>query len=267
MPKIISWIWGVYLRQNRYTDFLIITRHFETVLVAIRLFRYLSKSSYSEVSFAQCAAHTQFAWRRSAHALWRHRTLRCARCRKQTSPNNVDRLFKITSFRVSFDCCHHRFFFASVLLSSSPVDTTFTRQSSRIVSVDASSSATVAPWGGAESVISAILREQPVASSPRFARRKSSDVASSSSRGRAAFDTESLLPMTSSTIGSGAFELPGIHISRIETVEYDEDGGGGGGGGRYVRSLYVRRTRMLLGRNTDGEIVAHGNTHNIHILK
>jgi hypothetical protein len=90
----------------------------------------------------------------------------------------------------------------------------------------AAATAAAASRRRADSVISAILREQAAAAGPHHARRKSRDVASSSSG--VAFDVESLMPLMSSTVGNGPFELPGIHISRIETVEFEEDGGPGG---------------------------------------
>lgn len=107
-----------------------------------------------------------------------------------------------------------------------------TRRSSRVVSVDASSSAAGARRH-ADSVVSAILRDQAA-----HERRRSKDVASTSSAGAGAaagvsFDVESLLSRGHGAAG-GAFDLPGIHISRIETLELDDETAGVGDG-RCVR--------------------------------
>lgn len=89
-----------------------------------------------------------------------------------------------------------------------------TRRSSRVVSVDAPTSATAlaSRRHHADSVVSAILREHE--------RRKSRESSATTS---GVIEIEPLLPVTSSSIG--AIDLPGIHISRIETVEIDDDAG------------------------------------------
>ena len=94
---------------------------------------------------------------------------------------------------------------------SSDSNTISTRRSSRVTSAGAAATAGAASETASrrhrDSVISSLLRQE-------IERRKSLKDAADGPPGVA----DQLLPVT-----SAAFELPGIHISRIETMDFDDD--------------------------------------------
>ena len=102
-------------------------------------------------------------------------------------------------------------------VSVSSADTMSTRRSSHVVSVEAPSASTAGTTSRrrADSLVSAILQQQQQQQHER--RRQSRDILSLSSAG---FESRGV---GGHVTGVGSFELPGIHISRIETVEVDDE--------------------------------------------